>query len=144
MARSGELPTICLAVAFALTLSRTASAGQVPLALDTPADRPAADSTLRTFIIDKPIESPQAARLASHPTTAYRLPPGRDTVRATLGAGYVQGADWGTEIMAGGGVAGTQVQLNALVTRGREGLVLDQGAISIFDPDAQWRVEAGD
>ena len=145
MARSGDLRTVCLALAFAGTLTPSASA-QVPVALApaSPAERPPGDSTLRTFIIDKPVQSPEASRLANLAASAYRLPAANDTVRATVGLGYVQGADWGTEIIAGGGVAGTQVQLNTLITSGREGFVLDQGSISIFDPEAQWRAEVGD
>ena len=61
-----------------------------------------------------------------------------------IGVGYVQGADWGSEILASGSFAGTQVQLNALITSGREGLLFDSGSLSIFDPDTKWRVEAGD
>src|SRR5215212_9563370 len=100
MARSGELRIMWLAIAFAAALTRTASAGQVPLAPDTPSDRPVIDNTLRTFIIDKPTQMPEATRLTKLATAAYRLPPAKETVRARVGLGYVQGADWGTEIMA--------------------------------------------
>jgi protocatechuate 3,4-dioxygenase beta subunit len=145
MPGSGDLRTVWLALAFAGALTRAAFA-QVPVALapTAPAERPPTDSTLRTFIIDKPVQAPEANRLANMTASAYRLPAANETVRATVGLGYVQGADWGTEIIAGGGVAGTQVQLNTLITSGREGFVLDQGALSIFDPDTQWRAEAGD
>lgn len=61
-----------------------------------------------------------------------------------IGLGYVQGADWGAEILATGSFAGTLVQLNSLLTRGRDGLLFDHGSLSIFDPDSKWRVEAGD
>jgi hypothetical protein len=144
MARSGEVRTVALAVVFAAVLTRSALADQVPLALDTPAVRAAADNTLRTFIINKPIPTSDPVPITALTVGGYRLPPARETVRATVGLGYVQGADWGSEIVAGGGLAGTQVQLNALITGGRGGLLLDQGSVSIFDPDAQWRAEAGD
>lgn len=61
-----------------------------------------------------------------------------------IGVGYVQGADWGSEIVAGGSAAGRQVQMSSLITRGREGLLVDSGSFSVFDPNLHWRVEAGD
>src|SRR6186997_2648464 len=123
MARTGELRTACLALAFAVALTRSAAAGQVPLAPDTPSERPPADSSLRTFTIEKPVQPPEPSRFANLATSAYRLPSQNEAIRATIGLGYVQGADWGTEIIAGGGIAGTQVQLNTLITKGREGFV---------------------
>ena len=144
MARTGELRTACLALAFASALTRAAAAGQVPLAPDTPSERPPADSSLRTFTIEKPAQPSEPSRFANLATSAYRLPSQNEAIRATIGLGYVQGADWGTEIIAGGGIAGTQVQLNTLITKGREGFVFDQGTLSVFDPDSQWRAEAGD
>ncbi len=144
MARTGDLRTACLALAFAVALTGAASADQVPLAPDTPAERPPTDNTLRTFTIDKPVQPAEATRFSNLSAASYRLPSARETVRATVGLGYVQGADWGTEVIAGGGIAGTQVQLNSLITKGREGFVFDQGTLSVFDPDSQWRIEAGD
>lgn len=144
MARSADLRAAILAVACACVLSRTASAQQVPLSPETLPEPAPTDAPLRTFIIAKPIETADKRKLPASLLDRYRLPAAHDALRATIGVGYVQGADWGTEINAGGGFAGTQVQLNSLFTGGREGFVVDQGAISVFDPDAQWRAEAGD
>ncbi|CAN5673629.1 hypothetical protein BH18ACI5_BH18ACI5_29870 [soil metagenome] len=131
-------------VAFTCALVPTTSARQGPVPAVTPEERQLTDGALRTFKIDKPATpTVPASRRLTHPTS-FRVPAAHDALRATVGIGYVQGADWGTEIMSGGNVAGRQVQLNALVTKGREGVILDQGAISVFDPEARWRVEAGD
>src|SRR5215210_3989067 len=143
MTRSANLWVLSMALAFVCAFTRTASAAQVPLAPETPELRPLTDAGLRTFIIAKPVE-PGEKRQRPRLLESYRSPRTHDALRATIGIGYVQGADWGTEINAGGGFAGTQVQLNSLFTRGRDGFVVDQGALSVFDPDAQWRVEAGD
>ena len=130
MARTGELRTACLALAFAVALTRAAGRPGA-LAPDTPSERPPADSSLRTFTIEKPVQPPEPSRFADLAMSAYRLPSQNEAIRATVGLGYVQGADWGTEIIAGGGIAGTQVQLNTLITKGREGSVFDQGTLRL-------------
>jgi hypothetical protein len=144
MPRAADPRPVVIALAFACALSRSVSAAQVPLSPETLPEPASTDSTLRTFIIKKPIEPVQKPAPSTASFDRYRMPRGHDALRATIGIGYVQGADWGTEINAAGGFAGTQVQLNSLFTSGREGFVVDQGSLSVFDPDAQWRVEAGD
>jgi Carboxypeptidase regulatory-like domain len=117
-------------------------AGAVPLGAQSSGSA-APQGTLRTFDVAKPaalpaISTTDAAQLPAKP------PKSTDTLRTSVGFGYVQGADWGTELLANGAVAGAQVQLNALVTKGQAGLLFDHGSLSIFDPDARWRIEAGD
>lgn len=130
-----------LATALSAVLTVPAAA-QAPTGTTAPS--PAPPGALRTFEITKPPDAPvdQGASLIDRQPTI--TPVARETLRTMIGAGYVQGADWGSEILAAGSVAGTQVQLNTLVTSGREGLLFDQGSVSIFDPAAKWRVEAGD
>jgi hypothetical protein len=105
---------------------------------------PAGQGALRTFSIEKPAAAIDQTHTSANSAMALRPPSAHDSLRTSVGLGYVQGADWGTEIIAAGGMAGTQVQFHTLLTKGREGLMLDQGGISVFDPDARWRAEAGD
>lgn len=128
---------LALAVTASPAAQTTPSVGT--LALDVQSQGP-----LRTFRIEKPADL-LAIRPAGEVAVAPpKAPAARESLRTTVGVGYVQGADWGTELLASGAVAGAQVQLNTLVTSGREGLLLDQGSVSVFHPDALWRVEAGD
>ena len=98
---------------------------------------------LKTFQVAKPpgLASPDpGATLAAPP----RLPAARESLQTMVGLGYVEGADWGAELLSSGSVAGAQVQLNTLVTRGSEGLLFDHGSLSVFHPESRWHVEAGD
>ena len=100
---------------------------------------------LRTFTIPKPPELiEQERRTAPEEREPAHLPAARDRLRLSVGMGYVQAADWGTEIAAGGAIKGVQLQSAALLTRGAEGLLFDNGALSLFDPDLKWRAELGD
>jgi hypothetical protein len=99
---------------------------------------------MRTFELDKPADLLARDLTRQMAVAPPEAPTPTQSLRTMIGVGYVQGADWGTEVLAGGEVAGTQVQLNTLLTKGRDGLLFDHGSISIFDPDARWRVEAGD
>ena len=139
--RSAERTVFCVVVVTALAAA--SAAAREPAGQPGNQGPPGAPAGLRTFEIAKPadLRSPPPPP----PLTAPPTPPKRtDQLRTMIGLGYVQGADWGSEILAAGGVAGTQVQLNALITRGRDGLLFDQGSVSVFDPTAGWRVEAGD
>jgi hypothetical protein len=94
-------------------------------------------------VIEKPVET--VNRTITTPLRSQRrLPPRHESLRTTVGVGYVQGADWGTELMASGSAGGRQVQLQTLITGGREGMLFDSGALSVFDPQARWRAELGD
>jgi hypothetical protein len=105
----------------------------------------AAAQDLRLFTIDKPRELlEQERRAAPVDREPPQLPAARDRLRTSVGMGYVQGADWGAEIATGGAVKGVQVQSAVLLTRGTEGYLFDNGAISLFDPDVKWRAELGD
>jgi hypothetical protein len=100
---------------------------------------------LRTFTVDKPLALIETQRKSdtSH-RQPLRLPRAHDTVRTTVGLGYVQGADWASELLAAGEFKGIQVQTNALVTKGSTGVLFDSGSLSLFDPDRHWRFEGGD
>ncbi|MGH9242413.1 MAG: hypothetical protein ACRD3G_30560, partial [Vicinamibacterales bacterium] len=113
------------------------SAALVPLS--------ASAQDLRTFTIPKPPELIEQERRATPvEREPAQLPAVRDRLRVSVGMGYVQAADWGTEIAAGGAIKGVQLQSAALLTRGAEGLLFDNGALSLFDPDLKWRGELGD
>jgi hypothetical protein len=99
---------------------------------------------LRTFELAKPSATEKAEEPLRFASTPPRAPASRENLRTMIGVGYVQGADWGSEILATGSFAGAQVQFNALLTGGRDGLLFDHGSLSVFDPHTQWRVEAGD
>jgi SdrD B-like protein len=103
-------------------------------------------SDLRTFVIPRAAADLRPRPDDEHPApkAPIRSPRGFDLMRTTLGLGYVQGADWGAELRAGGAFAGVQVQLNSLTTRGRRGLVLEHGTLSLFDPEVGWGLETGD
>ena len=99
---------------------------------------------LRTFTVPKPPEVIAQERRSEPTRDPAQLPSATERLQFTVGMGYVQAADWGSEIGAGGAVKGIQVQAAALLTRGPNGMVFDNGAISLFDPDVKWRVEVGD
>ena len=130
--RRAERAAWCLT---ALLAGAVRAAAQAPPASETGA--------LRTFELAKP--AAPAGTTAEQPVFApARLPRSSESLRTTIGLGYVQGADWGSEIFTAGSVRGVQVQLNSLVTSGSNGLMFDHGSLAVFDPDRQWRVEAGD
>jgi hypothetical protein len=119
-------------------------AGDVLVAQSLPAQAPPPpDPALRTFHLPKPV-LPAASSSALQPAGPVRTPASHETLRTMVGVGYVEGADWGVEVRSDGSFAGAQVQLNTLVTRGREGWLFDHGRISVFQPDSRWHVEAGD
>lgn len=100
---------------------------------------------LRTFTIEKPPELVRQERAADQSSRVpLTRPPEHDVLRTTVGLGFVEGADWGNEILAGGSFKGIQIQFDSLVTHGSSGFLFDRGSVSLFDPDRHWRVEAGD
>lgn len=121
-------------------------AGAAPGAQGRPEPPPATVNvgTLQTFELAKPPVQRMPAAVSGQSTVPPRPPAARGSLRTMIGVGYVQGADWGAELLAGGSFAGAQVQLNTLVTSGSEGLMFDHGSISIFQPDSRWHLEAGD
>jgi hypothetical protein len=131
-------------VAALLLLAAAPVLAQGPSSLDSLLLIAQAQTPLRTFRLEKPLELLARDPASDVPATPPRAPNARESLRTMVGVGYVQGADWGTELLASGGVAGAQVQLNTLVTHGREGLMFDHGSVSVFHPDTRWRIEAGD
>ena len=135
-----RVPWLALALAAVLT---------APAAAQSRADgqsQPAASArdVLRTFSLEKPVAPAAQVKAVDARAAAFQAPRSHDSLRTTIGVGYVQGADWGTEILANGGIGGTQVQFHTLLTKGRGGLLFEQGAVSVFHPDSRWRAEAGD
>lgn len=120
-------------------LVTAAAAAQNPPAASAPPN-----GALQTFELAKPPALASTAPERPLAAAPARGPNASESLRTMIGLGYVQGADWGSEILAGGSIAGAQVHLNTLITSGRDGLVFDQGTLSIFDPNTKWRVEAGD
>jgi hypothetical protein len=141
-----RLPTLvdrgALTVAAVCLVTALASAQAAPGGVAQPPS--AGDAPLRTFELVKPVDPAAPSSRAAIPFAPSRLPVAHDSLKTSIGLGYVQGADWGSELIAGGAFAGAQVQASALVTRGSQGLVFDHGSLMIFEPDARWRVEAGD
>ena len=132
------------AVAALLLCPATATADQQPME-QSPSNAAPASQELRTFTLAKPphvIEEERRATATERDPTV--LPSTRDRLRLSVGMGYVQAADWGTEIGAGGAIKGIQIQSTALLTKGATGYLFDNGALSLFDPDLKWRAEAGD
>lgn len=100
---------------------------------------------LRTFTLDKPAsERTPFENRDAQPLPDPELPDGRDVLRSTIGLGYVQGADWGLDLQSTGAVAGFALRTDALVTQGIRGTTVERGSIMVGDPDAGWRLEAGD
>lgn len=127
-------------------LSLSTSGAGVEAAQQTPTAPGTQDpGDIRTFTIEKPEELRAVDQgIETVVRAPARSPRAHDALRTTIGLGYVQGADWGTEIVASGGAGGLQVQFATLVTKGRSRILLDRGAISLFDPDRRWWLEAGD
>ena len=129
--------------ALAVTFAATAAA-QGPPSMPVSGAEGQAPAGLRLFEIPKPPAAESGEAAPSLPIAPARGPLSNESLQMTAGLGYVQGADWGIEALAGGSFSGVQVQLNSLVTSGREGLLMDYGSLSLFDPDRKWQVEAGD
>lgn len=87
---------------------------------------------------------PDAAAAARARPGAIALPPSSGTLRLSAALGWVQGADWGSELAARGSVAGVSTTFDAFLTRGEAGLRFESGRLSLVDPEAGWAVDAGD
>lgn len=127
-----------------MSASPAAATPQGPAAADASVVS-TSDDGLRTFTIEKPASEVRKDAISD---TTFRSPivspRDHDALRTTIGVGYVEGADWGTELMADGGFGGLQVEFGALLTQGSAGTRLDRGSLSVFDPDRKWQFEAGD
>ena len=102
---------------------------------------------LRTFVVQKDPAARQQEvddRVFAASAAAPVPPAARSLLRTTLGVGYVQHADWGSEALAAGAVAGLDVQLDSLVSYGGLGARLDHGTLSIGSRERGWLIEAGD
>jgi hypothetical protein len=111
--------------------------------------RPAGETTAggwELFSVEKPAEerSAAAAARARPAEPPVFLPPEHESLRLGLGVGWVQGADWATELLGSGSFRGVDTQLSSLVTSGPDGLDFYSGYLSLVDPDRGWAAEAGD
>jgi hypothetical protein len=64
------------------------------------------------------------------------LPPTHESLRFNVGVGYVQGADFGVDLSGYGRAAGQDVQLNGLLTGGRQGLRINGGRLVLRNGDS--------
>ena len=104
-------------------------------------------TALRTFIVQKDPAARQQElddRVLAASAEAPVPPAARSLLRTTLGVGYVQHADWGSEVLAAGTVAGLDVQLDSLASFGDQGARFDHGIFSIGRRERGWLIEAGD
>nr|MBA2304563.1 hypothetical protein [Acidobacteriota bacterium] len=114
--RSAERKAFCLAMVIVVAAAAPAAQEAAPPVATAAGLAPA--TALRTFQLAKPADLLIQETAGSTPTTPPRPPTATESLRTMIGVGYVQGADWGSEIMAGGAIRGTQVHLNTLVTSG--------------------------
>jgi hypothetical protein len=135
---------VSAAAVAALAVAMAASTA-VPAAGQTAGQAGSPPRPIRTFVVAKPV-APETVPESSTPGLAapVHLPVGHESLRATLGLGYVEGADWGGILTVGGTVAGVHLQLDSLMSTGTAGTRLDRGTLLVSDPDRGWRLAAGD
>lgn len=147
MRRFGKWSIVCGLTCASVLVPRVARAGGQQPSTPVSAPGPTA-SDLRTFVVEKPpLDQPEVSRRPAETTDGLSTrsrPPSHDTLRTTLGLGYVQGVDWGAEATASGAVSGIQVQLDSLLTRGAQGVKFDHGSARLSHTDGGWRAELGD
>lgn len=112
---------------------------------------PAVTGGSRFQIKKTPEEMAETARLAGASEIAVRtvpadvrLPAAHDTLRLSTGVSYLQGADFGLDVIAAGKVSGMQTAVTSFFTAGPLGLQSRSGRASIFSPNGRWRGEGGD
>lgn len=106
-------------------------------------DEPA--SSLRRFVVDKPRTTTGGE--TPSPVAPFRLPglaSPADRMRGSIGLGYVQGADWGTDVRAAGSFAGWHVDVHGLLTASRRNTLFDHGLLTVGSPGGRWSFEGGD
>jgi len=98
-----------------LWLACCAGVGAAPVADAVPA------ATLRTFVVEKAPDAPpeRALSLAQlNRPVSPAAPDARGRLRASVGVGYVQGADWGMEALANGYDEGIALGPDGLISEG--------------------------
>lgn len=101
-------------------------------------------SEWETFTMAKPAVPGSPAARRPGAGAELVLPPSHDTLRLAAGIGAVPGEDWGGELTATGAVRGLQAGMDALLTSGPRGVVLQSGHAVLSDPERGWGAEAGD
>ncbi|HVW05285.1 MAG TPA: carboxypeptidase regulatory-like domain-containing protein [Vicinamibacterales bacterium] len=145
-AASGIAVAIVTSRAITPALSPAPSTPQMPAAtIADSADEPASSdpAALRQFTLPKPKSIDATAAAAPAPQVRTTLPP-PDRLQGSIGVGYVQNADWATELRASGSFAGFHVDLHSLITTGPAHTIFDQGTMSVTSPSSRWTVDAGD
>lgn len=102
------------------------------------------EAPLHVFEVPKPVVAAPTAPHRAGAGAPPVLPKAHDSLTLRLGAGYVQGADWGTDVSASGAFAGAQLQFSTLLTGARGRASVEQGSFLIHHPSDGWRFEAGD
>jgi protocatechuate 3,4-dioxygenase beta subunit len=109
---------------------------------------PPAEQGLQTFTLRKSESDLKPASPPGDDVAAMQdrlaAPPSRDRLRTTVGVGYVQGADYGSELLAEGMYGGWHVNLESLFTEGSRGTMFDHGTLQVADPLRGTHIEAGD
>ncbi len=135
-----QAPTATVADAsIATAIGRALATAESPDEPTSPAD----PGVLRQFTLPKPKSVDAAAAVTRAPIVKPTLPPS-DRLQGSIGIGYVQNADWATELRASGSFAGFHVDLHSLTTTGPAHTIFDQGMLSVTSPSTRWTVDAGD
>lgn len=97
------------------------------------------------LVMPKPAEArAKPSALGNGPATPKAfLPPSHDRLRTSIGLGYVQGTDFGTELLAFGKFRGVSMQFGMLATYGSEGLRPSSGLLQLKDNECGWLGEGG-
>ena len=112
----------------------------------------AAEEGWREITLDKTAEEKQSySSLYGPPVPALRgrlrevvLPPDHGELKLQVSQGYVQGADWGTDLFGSGSFYGFQADLWAQTTMGPKGFEFLAGRFSLGSPDKRWTAQGGD
>jgi hypothetical protein len=108
----------------------------------------AADSWQELVIPKTAEEIAAGARMAAaqtppvDPREVPVLPEARQSLRTTVGLGFIEGGQWGTWAAASGRWSDWTVQLSATAAAGPAGTDL-HGQLFLEDPDGAWSLEAG-
>lgn len=71
------------------------------------------------------------------------VPPRFDTLRLSLGVGYVQGYDMGTTVTGAGKFMGRNVNFNTLLTEGPQGIKPEFGEVEVTDAEQRHEIDGG-
>jgi hypothetical protein len=133
--------------AFATTTSASLRAPRTPTVVQGESLSALAVFDIRKTPEELAAEAKRAAAEAITPRTTtadVRLPPQSDRFHLTTGLGYLQGADWGSEVLGAGRLFGYNANGSLFLTAGALGLQSRSGRVTVVDPLTGVGVEAGD